>query len=183
MEYLQKALGLQMAAMPPNLWLSGIGCVCQVKRAHREQSAAQARDAEAAECPAQSTAYMDKVMRQILQERGLFIPGMTKDGGKDRDKSMSMSYALGEQSDFKAVEPSLKIRIERLGGPCLMLPKNHCELNPTEMFWGRGKHYVRAHCDYTLPGMRANIPVCLKEEGGLFRVIVESFFRMSNAFH
>ncbi|CAN0017728.1 unnamed protein product [Choristocarpus tenellus] len=51
------------------------------------------------------------------------------------------------------------------------------------MIWGRAKHYVRAHCDYKLPGMIANIPVHLKEEGGLSGVIVETFFRMSIAYH
>ncbi|CAM9461406.1 unnamed protein product, partial [Choristocarpus tenellus] len=59
----------------------------------------------------------------------------------------------------------------------------HCELNPIEMVWGWAKHYVRGHCDYTLPGIRANIPDSLKEEGGLSRVIVEWFFRMSIAYH
>ncbi|CAM9185872.1 unnamed protein product [Choristocarpus tenellus] len=39
-----------------------------------------------------------------------------------------------------------------------MLPKYHCELNLIEMVWGRAKHHVQAHCDYTLSGMRANIP-------------------------
>ncbi|CAM9943500.1 unnamed protein product [Choristocarpus tenellus] len=38
--------------------------------------------------------------------------------------------------------------VELLGGHCLMLLKNHCELNPIEMVWGRAKHYVRGHCDY-----------------------------------
>ncbi|CAM9263039.1 unnamed protein product [Discosporangium mesarthrocarpum] len=62
------------------------------------------------------------ISAEILQERGIFIPGMTEDGGKDRNKSVSMAYVLGEQPDFKAVEPSLKIRVERLGGHCL-IPK------------------------------------------------------------
>ncbi|CAM9331718.1 unnamed protein product [Discosporangium mesarthrocarpum] len=75
-----------------------------------------------------------KGMRQIFQEKGLFIPGMTKDGGKDRNKkSMSMTYVLGEQPDFKAVEPSLKTLVEHLGGHNLVLPKYQCELNPIEM--------------------------------------------------
>ncbi|CAM9408002.1 unnamed protein product [Choristocarpus tenellus] len=124
-----------------------------------------------------------KGMRQILQERGFFIPGMTKDGSKDRNKSMSMAYVLGEQSGFRVIEWSPQILAERLGGHCLILPKYHCELNPIEMVWGRAKHYVQGHPDYTLPGMRANIPVSLKEEGGLSRVMVEGFFRMSIAYH
>ncbi|CAM9225343.1 unnamed protein product [Choristocarpus tenellus] len=75
------------------------------------------------------------------------------------------------------------ILVERLGGHYLMLLKYHCELNPIEMVWGRTKHYVRSHCDYTLPGMRANIPSSRKEQGGLSRVIVERFFRMSIVYH
>ncbi|CAM9801619.1 unnamed protein product, partial [Choristocarpus tenellus] len=57
------------------------------------------------------------------------------------------------------------------------------ELNSIEMVWGRAKHYVRGHCDYILSGMRAYIPVSLKEKGGLSRVFVERFFRLSFAYH
>ncbi|CAM9358883.1 unnamed protein product, partial [Choristocarpus tenellus] len=96
-----------------------------------------------------------KGVRQILQESVFFIPRMTKDGGKDRNKSTSMAYVLGEQLDFKVVKPSLKVLVDCLGGHCLMLPKYQCELNPIEIVWGRVKLYVRDHYDYMLPGMRA----------------------------
>ncbi|CAM9869622.1 unnamed protein product, partial [Choristocarpus tenellus] len=73
---------------------------------------------------------------------------------------------IGNHQNFKVVKPSLEILVESLGGYCLMVPKYRCELNPIEMVWGRTKQYVRGHCDYTLPGMRANIPVSVSRMKG-----------------
>ncbi|CAM9969405.1 unnamed protein product, partial [Discosporangium mesarthrocarpum] len=42
-----------------------------------------------------------------------------------------------------------------------MLPKYHCELNHIEMVWGRSNCYVRRHCNYTIQGMRENVPFSL----------------------
>ncbi|CAM9250855.1 unnamed protein product [Discosporangium mesarthrocarpum] len=44
-----------------------------------------------------------------------------------------MIYVLSQQAYFKAAKPSLQILVERFGGECLMLPKYHCELNPTKV--------------------------------------------------
>jgi hypothetical protein len=55
---------------------------------------------------------------------------------------------------------------ERLCGPdnqhfVMFYPKFHCELNHIERFWCHGKQYAREHCDYTLDGLRRNVPAAL----------------------
>lgn len=101
---------------------------------------------------------MVKGLKQTLAERGLYVPGMTKDGGKRKLLHLSMQYVLGQQPDFQAVPSSLQFLTERLGGECLMLPKYHCELNPIELVWGRSKFLVRRVCDYTYGGLKENVP-------------------------
>ena len=40
----------------------------------------------------------------------------------------------------------------------MLLPKFHCEINPIERCWAQAKRYVRAHTNYTLGGLRQNVP-------------------------
>ena len=47
---------------------------------------------------------------------------------------------------------------------CVFLPKFHCELNWIERCWAAAKHYARSHCLYTLPGLRATIPIALSQD-------------------
>lgn len=92
---------------------------------------------------------VSKGIKQVLWERGLWKEGMTKDGGHEHDKELSMIYVLGNQKDFADVVPSLKLLVEgRHRGVCLMLPKYHCELNPIELVWGRTKHWLRKVCTH-----------------------------------
>jgi hypothetical protein len=46
---------------------------------------------------------------------------------------------------------------------CLFLPKFHCEMNAIERYWGATKKYLRRHCSYSLPGLRAMLPVALSQ--------------------
>ena len=45
----------------------------------------------------------------------------------------------------------------RRGHYCMFIPKFHCELDPIERVWGKAKQYTRSHCDYSFPGLQANI--------------------------
>ena len=40
----------------------------------------------------------------------------------------------------------------------MLLPKFHCEINPIERCWAQAKRYVRAYTNYTLSGLRNNVP-------------------------
>lgn len=114
------------------------------------------------------TEYVGKLkgMRQILWERGLLQKGMTKSGGsgEKKDLNMSMEHVLGEQKDFKEVQSSLELLLQRHGGFCLMLPKFHCECNPIELVWGRAKNWTRKNCNYSLEGLRKNVPLSFRPE-------------------
>ena len=46
---------------------------------------------------------------------------------------------------------------------CLFLPKFHCEMNAIERYWGATKKYLRRHCSYSLPGLRAGLQVALSQ--------------------
>jgi hypothetical protein len=46
---------------------------------------------------------------------------------------------------------------------CLFLPKFHCEMNAIERYWGATKKYLRRHCAYSLPGLRAGLQVALSQ--------------------
>ena len=43
----------------------------------------------------------------------------------------------------------------------IWIPKFHCELNPIEMVWCHSKKHVRAYCNYSIVGLRDNIPAGL----------------------
>ncbi|CAB1110881.1 unnamed protein product [Ectocarpus sp. CCAP 1310/34] len=107
-----------------------------------------------------------KGMRQILWERGLLVKGMskTRGSGEKQDLSKSMEHVLGEQKDFKEVDSSLVLLMQRHGGACLMLPKYHCECNPIEPVWGRAKDWTRKNCKYSLECLRKNVPLSFRPE-------------------
>ncbi|CAB1115743.1 unnamed protein product [Ectocarpus sp. CCAP 1310/34] len=109
-----------------------------------------------------------KGMRQILWERGLLVKGMSKTGGsgEKQDLSKSMEHVLGEQKDFKEVDSSLVLLMQRHGRACLMLPKYHCECNPIEFVWGRAKDWTLKNCTYSLEYLRKNVPLSFRAEKG-----------------
>ena len=48
------------------------------------------------------------------------------------------------------------------GHKVMYYPKFYCELNHIEYFWCDGKSWTRRHCQYTLEGLREDIPKALK---------------------
>ena len=61
--------------------------------------------------------------------------------------------------------------VEAYGHIAIFGPKFHPELAPIELFWAEMKRYLRHHCDYTLPTLKANIPLAIAS------VPVETFRR------
>ena len=74
---------------------------------------------------------------------------------------------LSLQPDFLAQQGKVKETIEMSGRHrVLFFPRFHCELNHIEYYWVHAKRYAREHCDYTLPGLRANVPLALENVKG-----------------
>ena len=86
----------------------------------------------------------------VLEERGVCTEGKKADW---------MRETLAKHSNFRD-EKSMIVRmlIERGHVPCF-LSKFHPELNPFERVWAQLKHYTKAHCNYSLPSLRKNIPL------------------------
>ena len=70
-----------------------------------------------------------------------------------------MRETLAEHFDFRD-ETSMveRMLIDKAHIPCF-LPKFHPELNPIERVWAQLKRYTRAHCKYSFPSLRKNIPL------------------------
>lgn len=67
------------------------------------------------------------------------------------------------QPDFQSQKGKLQETLEKdYGSIVLFLPKFHCELNWIEYYWGWAKRRTRDACDYTLDGLRENIPIVLR---------------------
>ena len=108
-----------------------------------------------------------KGLIQMLKERGRYRPGMKLD---------EMRAEISTHPDFKNEKTKIEHFLNSKGFCCMFLPKFHCELNPIERCWGQAKRYTRAHCNYTIAGLRKNVPQ------GLESVSVENirnYFRKS----
>ena len=133
--------------------------------------------------------YMGKLkgLKQVLWERGLWKPSMTKSGrkgkGNNPDLEMSMEHKLASEPDFKAVPSSLEALCERLGAICLMLPKYHCDLNPIELVWGFSKAKVRQECDYTYSTLQHSVPASLALLSTANLATVQKFCRKTHTYH
>ncbi len=70
---------------------------------------------------------------------------------------------LSMQPDFLAQRSEIEERIQGESGRHLTLyyPKFHCELNHIEFFWCHSKRYAREGCDYSIEGLRQNVPNAL----------------------
>src|SRR5467141_172319 len=68
---------------------------------------------------------------------------------------------LSLQPDFMAQKCEIEERIEAHHHRVLFYPKFHCELNHIEYYWCHSKRYAREHCDYTIAGLRENVPAAL----------------------
>ena len=69
---------------------------------------------------------------------------------------------ISSHPDFKNEKTKIKHFLNSKGYCCIFLPKFHCELNPIECCWGQAKRYTRAHCNYTIAGLRKNVPIALE---------------------
>ena len=70
-----------------------------------------------------------------------------------------MWETLAKHSDFRDEKSMIeRMLIKRGHVPCF-LPKFHPELNPIERVWAQLKCYTKAHCNYSLPSLRKNIPL------------------------
>ena len=91
-----------------------------------------------------------KGMKMVLEERGVSTVGKNGDW---------MRETLAKHSDFKEEKSMIKhMLVERGHIPCF-LPKFHPELNPIERVWAQLKRFTKAHCNYSLPSLRKNIPL------------------------
>ncbi|CAM9692979.1 unnamed protein product, partial [Heterosigma akashiwo] len=102
-------------------------------------------------------------MKYIIQERGLYKVGMTKNGGKERVAELSMKEVINSWPEFRNQKSKLHEVLEPRGHVCLFSPKYHCELQAVERIWGKSKYYVRKYCKYTWASLKENIPVSLSE--------------------
>ena len=116
-----------------------------------------------------------KVLRQVLQERGVDTRKMKKD----------MVERLQQYDDFKYELNTVQCYlIKDQGHRCISLPKVsiqqiciyfstayyatqfssiqfHPKLNSIERCWGMAKRYARANCDYSFKKLRRIVPAAL----------------------
>ena len=90
-----------------------------------------------------------KGLIQVLKERGRYRNGM---------KLNEMRAEISRHPDFKNEKTKIEHFLNGKGYGCIFLPKFHCELNAIERCWGQAKRYTRAHCNYTIAGLRKNVP-------------------------
>ena len=100
-------------------------------------------------------------------------PGAASKRNADDDNKCCCQRMLSTQPDFSsecsalqhAVETPVMIEgVRCLRHLCFFLPKFHCELNWIERMRGASKAYARAHCAYTLQGLRETVPLSLSQD-------------------
>ena len=89
-----------------------------------------------------------KGMKLVLEERKVDSSNI---------KAADMALELGNYHDFKHEKTAVEHLIRSRGHYCIFIPKFHCELNLIERVWGKAKQYTRSHCNYSFPGLQANI--------------------------
>ena len=98
-----------------------------------------------------------KGLKQILWERGLWVPGMVEKVAEDdaqRDQALSMTRVLSNCPDFANEITALQEAFLRRGHICVMSPKGHPELAGVgiEYSWGKSKKFFRAHNKQDMTG-------------------------------
>ena len=73
-------------------------------------------------------------------------------------KLEDMRKELASHPDFRDEKTKIKHELNRRGHVCILLPKFHCKLNPIERCWAQAKRYTRAYSNYTIAGLRKNVP-------------------------
>ena len=87
-----------------------------------------------------------KGLIQVLEERGV---------GTRKMKFDDMRKELVSHSDEKT---KIERKLNQCGYACILLPKFRCELNPIERYWAQAKRYTRSYSNYTIAGLRHNVP-------------------------
>ena len=121
-------------------------------------------------------------IKAILEERSLFRKGLRLQCRRAADHSPDNNCCarklLGSQPDF--VDAQFRCAIveaaQSVGTRALFLPKFHPELNPIENCWGYSKQWTRQNCDYSIKGLRENVPESLSRIPLKF---IRKYFRMA----
>ena len=104
--------------------------------------------------PMQRPDGVQKGVRTILQERGLWNPGMKLNEARE---------ILAKQEDFCSQKGWLDETLTLEEGFLLdFYPKFHCEFNYIELYWGAAKAFARRSCDYMFRGLQSLLPEALK---------------------
>ena len=128
-------------------------------------------------------------MRQVLSERGTWVPGMKSDCGAGARRHSSVETccvrgALLQSQDFAQRKSQLQALTEKKGHICVFLPKVsdlarlrglrdahgrcaqfHCELAPIERCWSWCKTFTRERCGCSIVQLRAVVPEALAALG------------------
>ena len=91
-----------------------------------------------------------KGMKLVLEERGVSTLGKNGEW---------MRTQLASHPDFKHQKSMIEHFLQDKGHICMLLPKYHPELNPIERVWAQLKRYTKAHCKYSFPSLRKNVPL------------------------
>jgi hypothetical protein len=128
--------------------------------------------------PNRKFAGQPKGIKQVLVERGLWpqsgqrsdglaflLDCSTADGkpgcSQDLPGGCCARSLLGAQQDFKEQSGRIQEEVEAGGHEVIFYPKFHCELNFIERFWCLAKRWLRDNCEYSIGGLRKNLPKAL----------------------
>ena len=101
-------------------------------------------------------------MKQVLFERGLYIPGMSENGSADGSNTrLSMKHVLSECLDFKTQKSQLQILIESRNHICDFFPKYYPALSALERVWGMAKRWLQRVCKFKYDDLLKKIPKAL----------------------
>ena len=76
-------------------------------------------------------------------------------------KLEDLRQELARHPDTKEEKTKIEHFLNGKGYACIFLPKFHCELNPIERCWAQAKRYTPSHCNYSITGLRKNVPQAL----------------------
>ena len=94
-----------------------------------------------------------KGMKLVLEERGILTDGMNADMMRATPRWLTTLT-----SSLRIIIMIEHCLMEKGHVPCF-LPKFHPELNPIKRVWAQLKRFTKAHCKFSLPSLRKNIPL------------------------
>ena len=105
--------------------------------------------------------WIPKGLIEVLTERGCY----------NRTRKLEdMWKEITTHPDFKNEKMVLERFINNRGHAFLFIPKYHCQLNAIELCWSQAKRYTRAYCNYSITGLRRNIP-SIQFQSKIFKTI------------